>query len=326
VRAEGIHCITVPTPFEVGSVNCWLVDDDPLTLVDAGPMTTAAMEALETQLAGLGRRVEDLEQLVITHHHADHFGLAAEIVRRSGAEVVAHGALSPVLSDPAAASRRDLDFAAKLARLHGAPASALEVLAERTEIFLAYVEPVHVDRRLADGARIELARRTLEVLTLPGHTPADIALWEPEERLLIAGDHLLEGCSSCPAPTTLGGGYPEESGKPRPLLSHLRSLVRTQELEPALVLPGHGHGIGSVASVIDFQLDRHWRKANKVARAMEMTPPRSAFEIARRLWGRFVDDRPDHALAEIIGTIDLLVCAGRVTERAENGRLLLELP
>ena len=81
----GIHCLPIPTPFRIGRVNTYLIDDDPLTLVDSGPNSGTALDALERALAAHGRRVEDLELIVISHQHIDHLGLVAILARRSGA-------------------------------------------------------------------------------------------------------------------------------------------------------------------------------------------------------------------------------------------------
>src|SRR4051795_9978319 len=91
----GIRCMPIPTPFAVGRVNCYLIEDDPLTLVDTGPNSGKALDELEQALAANGRRVEDIELVVITHQHMDHLGLAGIVARRSGAEVAALEALAP---------------------------------------------------------------------------------------------------------------------------------------------------------------------------------------------------------------------------------------
>ncbi len=73
---EGIHRIPLPTPFQIGDVNAWLLLGDPLTLVDAGPLMEETEARLEAGLAALGVAVEDLELIVLTHQHDDHVGLA----------------------------------------------------------------------------------------------------------------------------------------------------------------------------------------------------------------------------------------------------------
>jgi glyoxylase-like metal-dependent hydrolase (beta-lactamase superfamily II) len=91
----GIHCLSLPTPFQVGRVNTYLIEDDPLTLVDSGPNSGTTLDALERALAAHGRRVEDLELIVISHEHIDHLGLVSILARRSGAQVAALDLLAP---------------------------------------------------------------------------------------------------------------------------------------------------------------------------------------------------------------------------------------
>ena len=54
--AAGIHRLAVPTPFAVGRVNCYLIDDEPLTLIDTGPNSGKSLDELERALAEYGRR------------------------------------------------------------------------------------------------------------------------------------------------------------------------------------------------------------------------------------------------------------------------------
>ena len=91
-----IRGVSIPTPFRVGDVNAYLVEDDPLTLVDVGPNSARSYVALEAGLATLGRRVEELERIVITHQHADHLGLVGILADRSQAEVCALDLLQPL--------------------------------------------------------------------------------------------------------------------------------------------------------------------------------------------------------------------------------------
>ena len=96
--AEGVHRLAIPTPFMVGRVNAYLIEDSPLTLVDSGPNSAKALDELEQALAARGHAIEDIELLVISHQHMDHFGLASILARRSGAEVAALDPLAPYLA------------------------------------------------------------------------------------------------------------------------------------------------------------------------------------------------------------------------------------
>ena len=119
--SAGIHALSVPTPFIVGRVNCYLIEDEPLTLVDTGPNSGTSLDGPGGALARHGRRVEDLERIVVTHQHMDHFGLLRILAERSGAEVCALDALAPWLAHYSAAMEADDVFAEALMLRHGIP-------------------------------------------------------------------------------------------------------------------------------------------------------------------------------------------------------------
>src|SRR3954462_12241175 len=117
----GIHCMPIPTPFAVGRVNCYLIEDEPLTLLDTGPNSGKALDELEQALAKLGRRVEDIGLVVLSHQHMDHLGLAGIVARRSGAEVAALDALIPWAASYGKSMAADAEFANELMGRHGIP-------------------------------------------------------------------------------------------------------------------------------------------------------------------------------------------------------------
>src|ERR1700755_3218793 len=84
--------ISVPTPFYVGPVNVYLIAEEPLTLIDTGPKTKEAIEALREGLRQARVRVSDLKRIVLTHAHEDHCGLAKQVRDEAkDAQVYVHG-------------------------------------------------------------------------------------------------------------------------------------------------------------------------------------------------------------------------------------------
>ena len=77
--------LQLPVPW-LGSVNVWLLEGEPLTLVDTGPSNGRAAEALDDELARHGHAVKDIELVLVTHHHLDHSGMAGAIRARAGAK------------------------------------------------------------------------------------------------------------------------------------------------------------------------------------------------------------------------------------------------
>ena len=136
--AAGYHCLPIPTPFAVGRVNCYLIEDDPLTLVDTGPNSGKALDELERALAEHGRRVEDLGRIVITHQHIDHLGLVDILARRSGAEVCALDLLAPVIEHFSEEAERDDELAEALMLRHGIPRDVVSALRSVSRSFRAW--------------------------------------------------------------------------------------------------------------------------------------------------------------------------------------------
>src|SRR5262245_22456897 len=107
ITDAGIRVLRIPTPFQVGRVNTYLLEDEPLTLIDSGPNSGKALDELERQLEALGHRIEDLELVVITHQHIDHLGLVDIVAKRSEAEVAALDLLVPFVENFGGDAERD---------------------------------------------------------------------------------------------------------------------------------------------------------------------------------------------------------------------------
>jgi glyoxylase-like metal-dependent hydrolase (beta-lactamase superfamily II) len=316
---EGIHCLAIPTPFAVGRVNAYLIEDEPLTLIDSGPNSAKALDELEQALATRGHAIEDLELLVVTHQHIDHIGLAAILARRSGAPVAALAGLDRRLRDFRAEAELDDRFAARIMLRHGVPTDVVTALRAVSASFRAWGCTVEVDRTLAEGEALQLRDHTLRVLHRPGHSPSDTVFWDERRSLLIAGDHLLAHISSNPLlarPLEIEGDY--DGPRPQALLTYLDSLRQTRAMELELVLSGHGGPITDHVALIDERLRMHERRAEKI-RGLIAERPRTAYEIAQALWGNVAVTQAYLTISEVLGHVDLLLADERLVEREQDG-------
>jgi glyoxylase-like metal-dependent hydrolase (beta-lactamase superfamily II) len=309
-RDAGIHLLRIPTPFAVGRVNCYLIDDDPLTLVDTGPNSGKALDELERQLDALGHPIADLELIVVSHQHIDHLGLVEIIAQRSGAEVAAIDAVVRFVANFAADLEQEDRFAAELMIRNGIPEDLVIALRSVARSFRAWGGHVDVTRPLHDGERIRFRDRTLEVQHRPGHSASDTLLWDEERRILLAADHLLASISSNPLLSRPLDGSP---GRRRALLDYMDSLRRTRELPAEIVLTGHGEPVTDHRALIDERLSLHRRRAEKIHELIAKRP-RSAYEIAQELWGNVAVTQAFLTLSEVIGHLDLLIEEGRAHE------------
>jgi glyoxylase-like metal-dependent hydrolase (beta-lactamase superfamily II) len=312
--AAGIHRLSIPTPFAVGRVNCYLIEDEPLTLIDTGPNSGKSLDELERALAEHGHRIEELGMIVVTHQHLDHIGLLEILARRSGAEVAAVEPLAPYLANFRVSSVADDEFAQAVMRRHGIPGDLATVLGTLSAAFRAFGSGARVTRQLSDGGELVLRDRSLQASHRPGHSPSDTIFWDSARRILIAGDHLLATISSNPLVSRPLGGDPDQP-RPSALLSYIDSLSATRELPAKLVLSGHGPPITDHVSLIDERLRLHERRAGKIHRLLG-PGPLTAYEIALKLWGNVAVTQAYLTLSEVLGHLDLLVRDGRVRELA----------
>jgi glyoxylase-like metal-dependent hydrolase (beta-lactamase superfamily II) len=312
----GIHRIALPTPFLVGRVNCYLIEDEPLTLIDTGPNSGKSLDDLERALAGHGHRIEDLELIVLTHQHMDHLGLLEILARRSGAQVAALHLLAPYLESFSRSATADDEFAQIIMRRHGVPDDLATVLGSLAAAFRAFGSSGHVSVALRDGEGLRLRDRTLRIFHRPGHSPSDTIFWDEEREILIAGDHLLGRISSNPLVSRPLDGPPEP--RPRALLQYIDSLRATREMPARLILPGHGDPVLEHAELIDERLRMHRRRAARVHQILG-GKPLTAYEIALQMWGNVAVTQAYLTLSEVLGHLDLLVESDQAVEHDRDG-------
>jgi glyoxylase-like metal-dependent hydrolase (beta-lactamase superfamily II) len=277
-----------------------LIDGDPLTLVDTGVRDPASIARLEAASAARGRRLADLEQIVITHPHQDHFGAAADLVRRSGARVLgAGGAVTATFPDSFWPDTRNRT--AYFAEA-GAPEALRSVWQERHDAAARMGDPVAIDQELGDGDVVRMGGAEWRVVATPGHAADAVSLFQPEARLLLAGDILV------------GNGSPSVTlhAMPRPgrwLLDILDSLGRLAALDPDLAFPGHGPLIRDAGRVVAERRARAIQRLDEVADLVAQRP-HSSYQLATAIYppavgGGFL------GLSQAIGYLEALVVQDR---------------
>jgi glyoxylase-like metal-dependent hydrolase (beta-lactamase superfamily II) len=318
----GIHCLAIPTPFQVGKVNTYLIEDDPLTLLDSGPNSGTALDALERSLAEHGRRVEDLELILISHQHMDHLGLVSILARRSGAEVAALDLLAPWAARYDEGMEADDAFANSVMTEHGIPEDIRLALLAVSQSYRNWGASATVTRPLAAGSELKLRDRTLRVLHRPGHSPSDTIFHDAQRKIVLGADHLIKHISSNPLisrPLEAPLDDDPPPARPHALVTYLESMRTTRAMDDVdVILPGHGEPVTDHVTLIDERFRMHERRAEKIAHLFAERP-RTAFEIAQALWGTVAVTQAYLTLSEVLGHADLLVAEGRVVEQRADG-------
>jgi glyoxylase-like metal-dependent hydrolase (beta-lactamase superfamily II) len=306
----GIHRLQIPTPFAVGRVNCYLIEDEPLTLVDTGPNSGKALDELGTQLGAHGHSIDDIELIIVTHQHIDHLGLVEIVVEHSGAEVAALGAAAARLANFDEDAEADDRFAVELMLRNGIPEEVTAALRGVSRSFRGWGSHVAVTRPLADGEAMPFRDRTLRALHRPGHSPSDTVFWDEQRQILLAADHLLASISSNPLVSRPLDG---SSRREQALVTYIDSLRKTREMPAEIVLPGHGDPVVDHVALIDERLAKHERRKEKIHKLIAERP-RTGYELAQAIWGNVAVTQAFLTLSEVIGHTDLLVNEGRVRE------------
>ncbi len=314
----GLHTIKLPIPFELGEVNAYLIERDPLTLVDCGVSTDDAYQVLVDELAVLGYRVADIQQLVITHHHVDHRGLASRIVAESGADVYTHPYSALWLERPDESRDRLDRFTHDIFREGGVPEPVIATMNRVGEYMdMLSGEKLDATVKIGEGDRIEMGGRCWQTYHTPGHAGGMLCFYQPESRVMLVSDHLLRDVSSNPLiemPADPGGE------RPKRLLDYLREMQRIAALDIAIAYPGHGDTVTDVPGLVESRLVFHEKRAEKLY-GLFGGQPRCLYELTQMMFPTVPETHQYLTLSEVLGHLDVLEREDRVAPELRNGLL-----
>ncbi len=302
------HKISVPTPFEVGPVNVYLLESEPLTLIDTGPKTRDALNALEKGLRERGYSIEDIGNIVITHGHLDHHGLANAVKKRSNAKLYVHKLDSKIVSHFEAEIRRYFEFFEATCIRSGVPEKLLGKISRYFKFVTKTCESAEVDFLIEDQETVSLKDFDLSVIHTPGHSPGSICLYHEAQGILFSGDTLLSDITPNPSIDPGGGG----------LLNYLKSIERLQQMDIAVAFPGHHGIIENHREVIKKIFEHHEIRKNKVMRTIS-SQPRSIFEISKSLFGDLPVSEVLLGVREVAGHLEILESEDKVEPETKNG-------
>lgn len=318
--ARGVYVIPIPTPFAVGAVNVYLIEGKSVTLVDVGPLTEEAWEALQNGLETLGFRLPDIEQVVLTHHHVDHIGLLERVRKASGASVYAHPLAVPyVEQDPSFMQFHDRFFL-DLYRECGVPEEKLAIVQRYHQMVMTFSQPSKIDGLLKHEHAVANLPEW-QVLYTPGHSQSHLSLYRAEDKLMIAGDHIIKHISS-----NAFIEPPRDQSRTRPLtlVQYRTALEMCAEMEIELILPGHGEPVTGHRELIAQRLQRNWERTNTL-RSLLRDGEKTAYQLSALLFPALYEKEMPLTLSETLGHIDLLAVLHQIEQKRRDGVLYYSL-
>ncbi|HVF30295.1 MAG TPA: MBL fold metallo-hydrolase [Pyrinomonadaceae bacterium] len=307
--------LAIPTPFYVGDVNVYLIKEDPLTLIDVGPKTPEASEALRTKLGHQGVRFADIRRIVLTHAHEDHCGLAKEVRDEAkDAEIFVHEWETGHLFGRLAREEHK-----KLLMRSGVPEKVLEEMRALYEDISLLTDSLAEGEfeLLVDGSELEFESGSLRVLHTPGHTPGSCSFVREANRTLICGDCVLKRIT----PNPILSPDPVDPSRRFPSLAeYLVSLAKLREFRPTLAYGGHGEPVTDFEEIFNRYvraIDERQRRVLSHVGSSGIT----AFEVAKLMFPNSFDADVHRflAISEAVAHLDYAESEGKIGVELANG-------
>jgi len=298
--------ISLPTPFYIGPVNVYLIAEEPLTLIDTGPKTKEAIDALRAGLRAAGFLVTDIQRIVLTHAHEDHCGLARSLRDEAkNAEVFVHG-----WETGHRIGRLEYEEHRSLLVRAGVPDDEIDGMRRMYEGVRKYADSFadHEYSPLWDEAELEFATGSWRIVHTPGHTPGSCSFVREADRTVIAGDCVLKRIT----PNPVLSPDPIDPSKRFPSLAeYLVSLARLRAFAPTLVHGGHGEPVHDYEELFNRYLRAIGERQNHVI-GLITKEGATAWDIAREMFPGADDVHRFLAVSEAVAHLDLAQTEGKI--------------
>lgn len=311
--APDIYQVQIPLPFALRIVNCYLLSaPQGWTVVDTGLNTSAARETWLDAFKQLHIRPRQIEQIVLTHTHPDHYGLAGWLTQLC----VADGRQPPVRlsarEDELARQVWQEGILLKAAYIQfwhqcGLPETLVQAIVTSIEQTRRATFPHPAQHTIIEPQQtIALGQREVEALHMPGHSDGQLVFYDRADRLLFCGDHVLQKI------TPNISLWPH--GAPNPLGAYLDSLAGLETLEVRLALPGHYPLLTDFHGRIQEIVSHHHQRLAETLAALP--GPATVHEVSQRLFD--YDSLSTHemrfATTETLAHLDYFVKNGRLQQ------------
>ena len=273
---KGINQIKLPL-LKTGpeNVNVYIIEGTNGNLmIDTGWNTPECFNTLAQEMKNSGFAMKDITDIVITHFHPDHMGLAGKVAELSGARISLSETEGKLIDSYYSHPESLISQMVLFFMANGVPEWELKMLAEASYNIRKFVTPFKASTLLKPGDRVAMEPFEFQVIATPGHSPGHICLYEPNKKYFFSGDHVL-------AEIVPNVGYHPLSGE-NPLGDYVKSMNELAGLEVRFVFPGHGSVFSGLAPKMDDIQRFHQDRMYKIQRAMGVEQ-KNAYDIAKAI-------------------------------------------
>lgn len=309
-----VYPIRIPTPFAVGDVYSYLINDEKKVLVDCGHKADEPYELVKKHLKELGLGIADIDEIWLTHGHPDHFGQAARLADESGATVCGH-----TKERANFAGNDDGELFEAFFRAHLIPKDQINLMVEQLDWLQQFQLPISPEW-IGDGDTLSSGALSFYVKHTPGHAPGHLTFHSDTDysntEIIFGGDILLEHIST----NALINFDPDTGARNKSLLQYRNSLQWIRTLK-GLILPGHGKFITNITQVADHHLNDHLQRYGDIQKLLGKRPY-SLYELAQQIFPEPMQKGAAFlVLSEVVGYLDWGIEQGKIEQEAEIFRL-----
>lgn len=256
-------------------VNIYLIEGEKENLlIDAGWNTPDALSILENELKTNGFELKDISQIVVTHLHPDHYGLAGKIRELSGAKIALCEIEAKMLESRYMKLSNLLERMMFFLYANGVPRDEVDPFSKASLPAREFVVPATPDVKLKPGKKISVDPFEFKLILSPGHSPGHLCLYEPNRKLLFTGDQVLPEISP-------HVGFHPQSGTD-PLGDYLNSLESLMQLDVNLAFPGHGPAFNGLSRRIEELLYHHEQRKSVILEVIK-NGMKTAYQVAMEI-------------------------------------------
>ncbi|MGI0079224.1 MAG: MBL fold metallo-hydrolase [Nitrososphaerales archaeon] len=319
----GLYQFRLPIPIRsLKSVFAYFAFDGKSNLlIDTGWPSEEAQESLESALSSLGFSLGEIETVIVSHLHPDHFGLAEEIRERApNSKLVMHKADAEWILNTREEYERFVRELHDWLKVHGTPKQELSAMYSVSIKMLNFFRPPKPTVIANGGEVIKVGQKwRFEIIHTPGHTIGNICLYERGgSKAFFSGDHIL--------PTIT----PNVSLSPRyntnPLGDYLSSLESLKTLDAGHVLPSHEYVFSNLKERIQEIQGHHLERLEEVISIVkkQVKAGTSAYNVSKLVhwdsgpWESLSAWEKRAALMETLAHLEYLKRKRRLTETQEG--------
>ncbi|MHA1209303.1 MAG: MBL fold metallo-hydrolase [Candidatus Freyarchaeota archaeon] len=321
-----IYVFTLSLPFPATpELSVYYLDEGEPAVIDTGLGDQRSMRIFSSELREIGRDLRDVEVIINSHEHVEHFGGNRKIKEASGACVVASHKAAPAIENY---HQHILSLKKNLSHLDFEP--EMKQMINRYLDFNLLIDESKVEKRVRDGDTISLDGFGLRVVETPGHARGHICLYDEDRKILFSGDHVI-GTGT----TFVGYGWRElltmsmttildsEADEPDNISLYIESLEKLQSLDLELILPAHGPPITEPHKKLREDTQRKLSREQAFLRVLEKRREMTLEDLTVEAYDA---DRTNYLLqGAALGYLKRLIKQGKVAASLKGNKLYVRI-